>query len=138
MSKEGIGVVLSHIDGDLERPIAFASSTLLKPEKNYSTVEQEVLAIVWGLKYFCPYIYSHKIVLYTDHAPIRLLKLKDDSSPRLVRWIMALQQYDLQVKYLKGSQNQNADALSRLPILNRQDTTVNSVQFNRNHLIDDQ
>ena len=93
------------MDGDLERPIAFASHTLLKPEKNYSTMEQEVLAIVRGLKYFRPYIYGHKIVLYTDHAPIHLLKLKDDSSPRLVRWIMVLQQYDLQEKYLKGTQN---------------------------------
>src|SRR3569832_84803 len=137
-SKEGIGAVLSQLDGDLEKPIAFASRTLSKPEKNYSTMEQEALAIVWGLKYFRPYIYGHKIILYTDHAPIRLLKLKDDSSPRLVRWIMALQQYDLQVKYRKGSQNQNADALSRLPIPDRQDNTVNTVQFDRNHLIDEQ
>src|SRR3569832_1163012 len=51
---------------------------------------------------------------------------------------MALQQYHLQVKYRKGTQNQNADALSRLPLPNRQDDTVNAVHFDRNHLIDEQ
>jgi hypothetical protein len=110
----GIGGVLAQ-GTDPERAIAFVSRTLNKAEKNYSTIEKEALAIVWSIKQFRPYVYGHKFTLYTDHAPIRLLKITDGASSRLVRWTLSLQEYDCDIQYRKGSENANADALSRLP-----------------------
>lgn len=114
-SGSGIGGVLSQITNEIEQPLAYVSRTLNKAERNYSTIEREALAIVWSLKQFRPYVYGHQIKLYTDHAPIRYLKIHDAASARLVRWVMSLQEYDIEIFYKKGQENANADALSRLP-----------------------
>lgn len=113
-SNYAIGAVLSQ-EG---KPIAYASRTLNPAETRYSTIEKELLAVVFGTKYFRPYLYGQKFIIYTDHKPLQwIFSLKDPAS-RLVRWRLKLSEYDYEVRYKKGSENSVADALSRLPQMN--------------------
>lgn len=112
-SNFAIGAVLSQ-EG---HPIAYASRTLNKTETNYSTIEKELLAIVWGVKYFRPYIYGKEFDLDCDHEPLKWLQVKyngKDISPRLQRWLVQLGEYNIRVNYIKGKHNNVADFLSRI------------------------
>lgn len=111
-SDYAIGAVLSQKG----HPITFISRTLNVHERNYSTTEKELLAIVWAVKYLRPYLYGRKFDLKTDHQPLKWLQMKNlgkDISPRLQRWILQLGEYDMRIEYLKGTSNTVADFLSR-------------------------
>lgn len=115
-SNYAIGAVLSQgpIGGD--KPICYASRTLTNSETNYSTIEKELLAIVWATKYFRPYLFGRKFSIVTDHKPLTwIMSLKDPNS-KLVRWRLQLEEYDYEIIYKKGSLNSNADAMSRVKI----------------------
>ena len=97
-----------------DKPIAFASRTLNKSEEKYSAIEKELLAVVWACKYFRPYLYGRKFILYTDHKPLTYgLNLKDTNN-RLVHWRLALSEFDYEIRYRPGKQNVVADSLSRI------------------------
>jgi len=111
-----IGAVLSQGTLGSDRPVSFASRTLNDREINYSTVEKEMLAIIWATKYFRPYLFGQKFQIVTDHRPLTwLINFKEPNS-KLVRWKLQLLEYDYEVVYKKGSQNVVADALSRVII----------------------
>jgi hypothetical protein len=113
-SHYAIGAVLSQGPIGSDRPVCYASRTLTDSEINYSTIEKELLAIVWGTKYFRPYLYGRKFTIVTDHKPLTwIMSLKDPNS-RLVRWRLKLEEYDYNIVYKKGTLNSNADALSRI------------------------
>ena len=77
-----------------DKPIAYASRTLNETETKYSTIEKELLAIVWACKYFRPYLFGRKFYIYTDHRPlVWLFNLKEPNS-KLVRWRLRLEEYD--------------------------------------------
>lgn len=115
-SNYALGGILSQGTIGSDKPIAYASRTLNPAEQNYSTIEKELLAIVWATKYFRPYLYGRKFKIITDHKPLQwLFSLKEPHS-RLVRWRLKLEEYDYEICYKKGKKNTNADALSRIEI----------------------
>ncbi|XP_015939656.1 uncharacterized protein LOC107465175 [Arachis duranensis] len=83
--------------------------------KNYTTTEKELLAIVYAFDKFRQYLIGSKVIVYTDHAALKYLMSKQDSKPRLIRWVLLLQEFDIEVRDRKGSENQVADHLSRVP-----------------------
>jgi hypothetical protein len=120
-SSYAIGAVLSQKQQSQDLPIAYASRTLNRAESNYSTIERELLAIVWAVKHFRPYLYGRKFRIITDHRPlIWLFNLKEPGS-RLVRWRLKLEEYDYEIEYKPGKINSNADALSRITVSNNND-----------------
>lgn len=136
-SNYAIGAVLSQGPIGKDKPIAFASRTLSKSEENYSTIEKELLAIVWSCSYFRPYLFGNKFILYTDHQPLtHIFNMKDPSS-KLVRWRLQLEEYDYEIKYRKGSQNVVADGLSRIKLLNSEYDINSSDQTSMQNNIDD-
>lgn len=117
-SNFAIGGVLSQNN----KPIAFYSRTLNSAERNYSTIERELLGIVENTKHFRPYIFGKQFIIETDHKPlVWLFSLKDPNS-RLVKWRLRLEEFDYKIQYKKGKENSVADALSRIEI-NANETT---------------
>ena len=115
-SGAGLGAVLAQEQSDsTKRPIAYASCSLLKHEKNYGIAELEGLGVVWAVKHFRPYLYGNQCVVYTDHQALKSLLNTPQPSGKLARWGMALQEMDLTIQYRSGKHNENADALSRYP-----------------------
>ena len=113
-SNYAVGAVLSQGVIGSDKPIAFASRTLNKSEEKYSAIEKELLAVVWACKYFRPYLYGRKFILYTDHKPLTYgLNLKDTNN-RLVHWRLSLAEFDYEIRYRPGKQNVVADSLSRI------------------------
>lgn len=112
-SGKAIGSVLCNSDG---RPVAYASRSLNKAEINYPTIEKELLAIVWSVKYFRPYLYGRRFKIQTDHRPLVYLFGMRDPSSRLTKFRLQLEEYNFTIEYLKGASNSAADALSRIII----------------------
>ena len=99
------------------RPIAFVSRSLKPAEKRYSAIELECLAIWWSVtQKFHSYIDGQQFFLETDHKPLLSLMTKSYQNPRIERWMMSLQQYDMVIRHISGSDNTVADALSRYPV----------------------
>ena len=119
-SISGLGAVLAQqTDAGHVSPIAFASRTLQKHEKNYCSSELEALAVVWAVKHFRPYLYGHTCQLYTDHKALKSLMNTPHPSGKLARWGLAIQELDLHIHHRSGKTNQAADALSRLRLLDQ-------------------
>jgi transposase InsO family protein len=115
-SQVGLGSVLTQRLNGREHPVAFASRSLTKAERNYSVTEREALAIVWSVRHFYPYLHGRKFVLRTDHKPLKFMKTVKDPKHRLARWITELSQFDYTVEFRTGRSNSHADGLSRLPL----------------------
>lgn len=126
-SPYGVGAVLSQRDDKgQERPVAYASRTLGKCERNYAQLDKEGLAILFGLTHFHQYVAGRKVLILTDHKPLLGIMghgrpIPQVLSPRMLRWCLKLNAYDYELHYRPGSAHQNADALSRLPLASEED-----------------
>ncbi|XP_060177823.1 uncharacterized protein LOC132607758 [Lycium barbarum] len=109
-----IGAVLGQRHNKIMHPIYYASRTLNAAQMNYTVTEQELFAIVFAFEKFRAYLLGSKVVVYTDHAALRYLMEKKEAKPRLIRWVLLLQEFNFEVKDRKGTENQVADHLSRL------------------------
>ena len=70
--------------------------------------------MVFACEKFRPYILWSHVIIHTDHAAIKYLMAKKEAKPRLIRWVLLLQEFDLEIKEKKGSDNVIADHLSKL------------------------
>jgi len=114
-SKTAIGGALQQEDNNgTLRPLSYFSRQLKGAELNYSTVEREALAIVYGLKINRTLIQGFPVIVHTDHRPLRYLFSSRDGNERLARWRMSVAEFDICVEYLPGKDNHLADALSRI------------------------
>ncbi|XP_043488078.1 uncharacterized protein LOC122515007 [Polistes fuscatus] len=121
-----IGAVLSQGPVGKDLPISYCSRILNKAEMNYSTIERELLAIVFATNYFRPYLYGREFTLITDHKPLVWLKSVKDPTSRLVKWSLKLAEYTFKIIYKPGTANANADALSRNPIETKKVLPINT------------
>ena len=96
--------------------ISYASKTLNEAQRNYTTTKKELLAIVFALNKLCAYLVGSFIVFFTNHSTLKYLLTKQDAKTRLIRWILLLQEFNLQIKDKKGMENVVADHRSRLAI----------------------
>jgi adenosine/AMP kinase len=92
----------------------YTSKTVNEAQLNYATMEKELLAVVFVFEKFRSYIVNLKVIVYTDHAAIKYLLAKNDAKPRLIRWILLLQEFDAEIRDKKLVDNVVADHLSRI------------------------
>lgn len=97
-----------------DRIISYASRSLNGHEKNYSTIEKELLAIVWATKHFRPYLFGRRFIIRTDHRPLVWLSNLKEPNSKLQRWKIKLNEFDFDINYIKGKENVIADGLSRV------------------------
>ncbi|CAA7052842.1 unnamed protein product [Microthlaspi erraticum] len=115
-SDYAVGAVLGQkIDKKLN-VIYYASKTMDDAQCKYATTEKELLAIVFAFEKFRSYIVGSKVIVHTDHAALRHIFAKKDTKPRLLRWILLLQEFDIEVVDKKGVENGVADHLSRMRV----------------------
>ena len=112
----------------------YASRTLDSAQINYATTEKDLLAIIFALDKFRSYLVGAKIISYTDHATIRYLLAKQYAQPRLLRWFLLLQEFDLEIKDKPGSKNMVDDQLSRMENLKPEEIPIND-DFPYEHLV---
>lgn len=137
-SQGALGIVLSQPgkqDIKLDLPIAYGSRTLNGAECNYSTIERELLAIIWGVKYFRCYLYGTKFTIVTDHKPILWIFNVKDPGSRLVRWRLKLEEYDYTIVHKSGVNNTNADSLSRISFFINMMTYPEFEEYIKTHLV---
>ena len=110
-----IGAVISQVQNNQERVIAYASRTLSKSERNYCVTDRELLAVKYFMEYFRQYLLGRSFLVRTDHqALVWLLSLKEPKS-RIARWLETMSEYHFSVEYRPGKKHSNADGMSRCP-----------------------
>ena len=114
-SDYAIGTVLGIMKDKKAFVIYYANKTLDSTQSNYTTTEKEFLAIVFALEKFKSYIVGSLVTIFIDHATLKYLFSKQDTKPRLTRWILLCQEFNLTIKDKKGVENVVADHRRHFP-----------------------
>ena len=94
--------------------IYYANKTFNEAQENYSATEKEMLAMVFACEKFRPYIFGSHVITHTDHVTIKYLMEKKEAKPKLIRWVLLLHEFNLEIKDMKGCDNVKANHLSRI------------------------
>ncbi|GJZ35925.1 reverse transcriptase domain-containing protein [Tanacetum coccineum] len=113
-SDYAVCAVLGQLKTKHFQPIHYASNTMTDAQAHYTTTEKELLAVVYAFEKFRPYLVLSKTIVYTDHSALKYLLAKQDAKPRLLRWILLLQKFNVIIRDKKGAENLAPDHLSRL------------------------
>lgn len=134
-SQYGIGAVVLHrfLNGN-ERPIAYASRSLNSSKRNYSQIEKEGFAIIFGITKYYMYLFGGKFTLRTDRKPLLKIFAPDSATPvlavaRLQRWSLLLSSYHYQIEFKPSAEVASVDALSRLTLQFKKDASVEEEIF---------
>nr|GEW52890.1 reverse transcriptase domain-containing protein [Tanacetum cinerariifolium] len=106
--RDSFSSCVSHLDTMLQ------SKTMTKAQVHYTMTEKEMLTVVYAFEKFRSYLVLSKSIVYTDHSALKYLLSKQDAKPRLIRWVLLLQEFDIIICDKKGTENLAADHLSRL------------------------
>ena len=129
-----VGAVLGQRKDKKLHAIYYASRTLDHAQTNNATTEKELLDVVFALDEFCSYLVGARVIIYTDHAVIWYLLSKKDGKPRLLRWILLIQELDLEIKDKRGTENVVTDHLSRIEGIKPNHVPIND-DFSYEHLV---
>ena len=130
-SDYAIGVALGQWKNKVFHAIYYDSKTLNEAQLNYATIKKELLAIVFAFDKFWPYLIGNKVMVFMDHLTIKYLMTKKDAKPRLIRWVLLLQEFDVEIKDKKGLKNLVVGHLSRLEL---EDNEASQVHINDSFL----
>ncbi|RDX98411.1 Retrovirus-related Pol polyprotein, partial [Mucuna pruriens] len=108
-SNSALGAVLGQRAG-----VGLPAHTVDSTQQNYTTTEKELLAIVFALDKFCSYLLGSRIVVFSDHVALRYLLKKPHAKPRLIRWVLLLQEFNIEIKDKKGVENYVVGHLSKI------------------------
>ena len=111
-----IGAVLGQREGGKPYVVYYASKTLNETQRNYTTTKKELLVVVYALDKFRAYLVGSDIIIFTDHSTLKYLLTKQNAKARFIRWVLLLQEFNLQIRDKKGVENVVIDHLSRLMI----------------------
>nr|GEZ90844.1 reverse transcriptase domain-containing protein [Tanacetum cinerariifolium] len=129
-----IGAVLGQHKTKHFQPIHYASKTMTEAQVHYTTSEKEMLVVVYAFEKFRPYLFLSKSIVYTDHSALKYLLNKQYAKPRLLWWVLLLQEFDITILDKKGSENLTADHLSRLE--NPHKDVLKNKDINENFLLE--
>ena len=96
--------VLGQIKNKVVHAIYYAIKTLIDAQLNYATTEKQILAIVFAFDKFRAYLIGNKVTVFIDYSTIKYLMTKKDAKPRLIRWVLLLQDFYVEIKDKKGSE----------------------------------
>ncbi|XP_019261122.1 PREDICTED: uncharacterized protein LOC109239071 [Nicotiana attenuata] len=113
-SDVGVGAILGQRKDKIFGPIYYASRTLNDAQVNYATTEKEFFDVVFSFDKFRSYLVGSKVIVHTDHSALKYKLSKKESKLRLMRWVLLIQEFHLEIKDRKGTKNQVEDHLSRL------------------------
>ena len=113
-SEYAMGAVLGQRTEKIFKAIYYASKNFNKSQENYSTTEKKMPTMVFACEKFKSYILGSHVIIHTNHATIKYMMAKKDARPRQIRWVLLFQEFDLEIKDKKGSDNVIAYHLSRL------------------------
>ena len=112
--------------GNAEKVVAYAAKALSKAERNYSTTRKELLALIWGVEHFAPYLTGKQFMARTDHNALKWIKSFKPSKGQVARWIERLTVFDFEMGHRPGRNHGNTDGVSRIP---REDMATKENEF---------
>ncbi|XP_021737694.1 uncharacterized protein LOC110704206 [Chenopodium quinoa] len=120
-----VGAVLGKKKKGRSHVIYYASRTLDEAQMNYTTTKKEMLVVVFAMDKFRSYLICSKVIVYTDHIVVCYLMTKKEAKSRLIRWVLSLKDFDMEMRDKKGPEKYVADHLSKVPFEYKEDVPIN-------------